>query len=182
MIFYGSSRVVASANRPGLAVRAAPSFLPPQRLVGAAASRIVLRHSVTLQVLLAAWLFITAAAVYTGVSPWLGARAAWALSVAFTATGILAAMAWQRRQPRVIELDTQGASTQTLAIFAHDGTCVAHGRLVGCAQWGGWLLVLAIAVDEGRRHRTVLVAADALTRAAFRELAVRGRIAGCRSA
>jgi len=150
----------------------------------AAASRlIVLRHSITLQGLLAAWLIVTSAAVYTGLLRWLGAGSAGALTLAFAATGMLAAVGWWRKQPRFIELAPPGADPHphTLTVFAHDGACVAHGRLAGCAQWGGWLLALAIDGEDGRRPRTVLVAADALTRAAFRELAVRGRVAGFRA-
>lgn len=130
----------------------------------------------TLQIVLAVWLIVSTMAMHTGLSPWLGTWKAWPLTLAFAAASVLATAAWRRRQPRFIELDTQGANT--LTIFAQDGTRVADGRLAGCAQWGGWLLVLA--VETAGRRRTLLVAADTVTRAAFRELAVRGRIAGRR--
>jgi hypothetical protein len=58
------------------------------------------------------------------------------------------------------------------------GALLARGRVVGCAQWSGRLLVLTVAPEDGRTHgrtRTLLLAADALPPTVFRELSVLGR-------
>jgi hypothetical protein len=63
-------------------------------------------------------------------------------------------------------------------LFAWDraGSLLMQGRIAGCSQWSGRLLVLALAPDHGR-SRTLLLAADALPAAVFRELAVLGGVA-----
>jgi hypothetical protein len=51
---------------------------------------------------------------------------------------------------------------------------LAQGRIAGCSQWSGRLLILALA-DASGRSRAILIAADTLCADAFRELAVLGR-------
>ncbi|PXW26546.1 hypothetical protein [Paraburkholderia caballeronis] len=131
------------------------------------APRISLRPSATLVVFPVVSLLVAAAALWTALAPWLGGWRAAPATLAFAAAAGLGAVAWCRRQPHSIEIGPDGVEA-----FARDGARLASGRLTGCAQWGGALLVLAVGV--GRSRRTLLVAADAIAPEAFRELAVRG--------
>lgn len=110
------------------------------------------------------------AAVWTTLAPWLGALRAMPLAFAFLVACGLAAAAWRRNQPAGIEI-----GPDSFVAYSRDGGRLLQGRLAGASQWGGSLL--ALAVETGARRATVLVAADALGREAFRELAVRARCA-----
>jgi hypothetical protein len=116
---------------------------------------------------------MAAAAVWTALAPWLGAARAVPPTLAFLAACGLSAAAWRRRQPAVIEIGPDSFSA-----YSRTGARLFQGRLSGASQWGSMLL--ALSVEGGARRATVLVAADALGRAAFRELAVRARCAAGR--
>ncbi|WP_246089076.1 protein YgfX [Paraburkholderia guartelaensis] len=149
--------------------RVAPAF--PSRRAGA--PLLALRSSVALQLLVAAGLGVATAAVYTTLAPWLGVWQALPLTLAFLATGGLAAAAWRRKQPAFLEI-----GSDFLAAWSGDGACLAAGRLAGASQWGAWLL--ALVVEQGARRTTILVAADAIPAETFRMLAVRARSAAGR--
>ncbi|WP_245639640.1 hypothetical protein [Paraburkholderia heleia] len=132
-----------------------------------------LRLSLALQLLVAAGLSVAAAAVYTTLAPGFGAWQALPVTLAFLATGGLAAAAWRRKQPAFLEI-----GSDFLAAYSRDGACLAAGRLAGASQWGAWLL--ALVVEQGARRATILVAADAIPAETFRTLAVRARSAASR--
>ncbi len=116
---------------------------------------------------------MAAAAVWTALAPWLGNGRTLPLVVAFLAACGLAAVAWRRTQPAIIEI-----GPDSFAAYSRAGVRMVEGRLTGASQWGGSLLALAI--NAGTRRATVLVAADAAGRDAFRDLAVRARCAAGR--
>ncbi|WP_296656889.1 hypothetical protein [Paraburkholderia sp.] len=134
---------------------------------------ILLRRSAALHVVLAAGIGVAAAAVHTSLAPWLGDARAIVPTLASLALCGLAAAAWHRTQPAVIEM-----GPDFLAAYGKDGACTARGRLTGASQWGTSLLALTVEGSAGRT--TVLVAADALEPDAFRTLAVRARCAAGR--
>ncbi|WP_052420931.1 protein YgfX [Paraburkholderia ferrariae] len=137
------------------------------------APRIPLRPSLALHFALASGAGVAAAAVWTALAPWLGIWRALPLVLAFVAACGLSAAAWRRTQPAVIEI-----GPDSFAAYSREGVRLLEGRLTGAAQWGGSLL--ALAVKAGARRATVLVAADAVGREAFRALAVRARCAAGR--
>ncbi|PVY29665.1 hypothetical protein C7413_12549 [Paraburkholderia silvatlantica] len=158
----------AAAPNPS-AGRVPPAY--PSRRAGV--PLVSLRPSLVLQLLVAAGLGVAAAAVYTTLAPWFGAWQALPVTLAFLATGGLAAAAWRRKQPIFLEI-----GSDFLAAYSRDGACIAAGRLAGASQWGAWLL--ALIVEQGARRATILVAADAIPAEAFRVLAVRARSAAGR--
>jgi hypothetical protein len=162
----------AAPNSP--AGRVPPAF--PSRRAGA--PLLSLRPSLALQLLVAASLGVATAAVYTTLAAWFGTWQALPITLAFLATGGLAAAAWRRRQPVILEI-----GPDSLAAYSRDGACLVAGRLAGASQWGAWLL--ALVVEQGARRTTLLVAADAVPAGAnppgtFRTLAVRARSAAGR--
>ncbi|WP_322033704.1 hypothetical protein [Paraburkholderia sp. J76] len=149
--------------------RVSPAF--PSRRAGA--PLLSLRFSLALQLVVAAGLGVATAAVHTTLAPWLGAWQTLPVTLAFVATGGLAAAAWRRRQPAFLEI-----GPDFLAAYSRDGACLAAGRIAGASQWGAWLL--ALVVEQGARRTTILVAADAVPADIFRTLAVRARSAAGR--
>ncbi|MEM5402324.1 protein YgfX [Paraburkholderia unamae] len=165
MIPYDETAAAPSAS----AGRVPPAF--PSRRAGA--PLLSLRPSLALQLLVAAGLGVAAAAIYTTLAPWFGVWQALPATLAFLATGGLAAAAWRRKQPAFLEI-----GSDLLAAYSRDGACLAAGRLAGASQWGAWLL--ALVVEQGARRTTILVAADAVPAEVFRTLAVRARSAAGR--
>ncbi|SIT47583.1 conserved exported hypothetical protein [Paraburkholderia ribeironis] len=108
-------------------------------------------------------------AVYSCLASHLGAGQAVPLTLAVAALLALCALRHERSQPLALRI---GAGE--LSVWGRTGTLVAQGRIVGCSQWSDRLLVLALRPAEGRA-RTLLLAADALPRSAFRALSVLGR-------
>ncbi|MCX5543709.1 hypothetical protein M3A49_30180 [Paraburkholderia sp. CNPSo 3076] len=158
------------AAAPNASAGRVPPAFPSRR---AGAPLLSLRPSRALQLLVAAGLGMAAAAVYTTLAPWFGAWQAFPVTLAFLATGGLAAAAWRRKQPAFLEI-----GSDFLAAWSRDGACLAAGRLAGASQWGAWLL--ALVVEQGARRTTILVAADAISAESFRTLAVRARSAAGR--
>lgn len=81
----------------------------------------------------------------------------------------LAAIWHWRAEPGVIHIGPDG-----LTVWNRSGKFLARGRVAGCSQWSGRLLMLALAGPSGS-PRSLLVSADALPAEAFRQLAVLGR-------
>ncbi|MEM5311823.1 protein YgfX [Paraburkholderia sp. JHI869] len=157
----------AAPNSP--AGRVPPAF--PSRRAGA--PLLCLRPSLALQLLVAAALGVATAAVYTTLASWHGAWQALPITLAFLATGGLAAAAWRRKQPAFIEI-----GSDFFAAYSRDGACLVAGQIAGASQWGAWLL--ALVVEQGARRTTILIAADAVSPEIFRTLAVRARSAAGR--
>lgn len=132
-----------------------------------------LRRSLVVRMASLAFALVCSGAVYSTASSHLGAvDALWLAIAALAALGVAFAR-YERRQPTSLELTREG-----IAAYDGAGRALFQGRIVGAAQWAERLLVLAVAqADAGRRH-ALLVAADAVDAAAFRELAVRGRHGG----
>lgn len=147
--------------------------LPADALVpetpNGAPQRITLRRSVTLRTALLAFMLIASAAIQSCVAPHLGAWRALPLSLAAFALLALFAIRRERNLPAALKVGPEG-----LSVWNHAGLPIAQGRITGCSQWTGKLLVLAFAADGARAH-TLLIAADMLPAAIFRELAVLGR-------
>jgi hypothetical protein len=158
------------AAAPGNPAGRNPAFLSRR----ADAPRITLRPSATLHLALVVGIGFAAAAVHTSLAPWLGTLAAVPPALAFLGASGLAAAAWRRSQPAVIEI-----GPDSLRAYARDGARMIEGRLAGAAQWGSALLILAVEPGSraGKRRTTVLVASDALDPEAFRTLAVHARCA-----
>jgi hypothetical protein len=132
--------------------------------------RIALRRSLAVRLISLCFALVCTAAVHFTVATHLGALAAvWLAAAAFAALG-LSFVRYERGQPALLELTAEG-----MAAYDHAGRALLQGRIVGAAQWAERLLVLAVAGADGSRPKTVVVAADAVDAAAFRELAVRGR-------
>jgi lysylphosphatidylglycerol synthetase-like protein (DUF2156 family) len=129
---------------------------------------IAMRPSRFLLGAMAAFAGIAGAAVFVCVRGYAGVfDAAVAAIVCVAALGI-AARRWMRRQPAAID-----AHAETLTIRDRRGD-VRQWRIVGCAQWGGWLLALTLSADKGGT-RTLLIASDSLDSDTFRQIAVSAR-------
>ncbi|MFM0736758.1 hypothetical protein PQQ51_05875 [Paraburkholderia xenovorans] len=118
---------------------------------------------------LTVFVLIASLAVHSCLASHLGARQA--VPLAFAAAALLTFLAVKHEAARPVALRI---GPQGLSAWDRAGRLVAQGRIAGCSQWSSRLLVLALAPEQGRPH-TLLVAADALPRPVFRELAVRGR-------
>ncbi len=115
------------------------------------------------------FILIATLAAYRCFAAHLGAWQAVPLTFAVWALLMLCAVKHEHAQPVALKIGPDG-------LFAWDraGGLLTQGRIAGCSQWSGRLLVLALAPDHGR-SRTLLLAADALPAPVFRELAVLGR-------
>jgi hypothetical protein len=134
-----------------------------------ASQRIALRRSVTLRTAAAVFVLIATLAVYTCLAARLGAWWAVPLTLAACALLVLGAARHELARPVAFKLGPDGLSAWDGA-----GNLLAQGRIAGCSQWTGRLLVLALAPDHGRPC-TLMVPVDAIPASAFRELAVLGR-------
>jgi hypothetical protein len=115
---------------------------------------------------------IAIAAVQAGLAARFGALQGAPAALATLAVLTFAAMRHWRNEIAVIKIGPDG-----LAAWNRAGEVIAHGRITGCAQWSGSLLILALMGTHCRSYR-LLIAADTLSADAFRELAVLGRHAG----
>ena len=130
---------------------------------------ITLRRSVAMCSTTMAFILIAAAAVQACLAARLGALQAAPATLAVLASLLLGAWRHWRTEPGAIKIGPDG-----LTVWTHAGQMLAYGRIAGCSQWSGRLLILALA-DASGRSRAILIAADALCADAFRELAVLGR-------
>jgi hypothetical protein len=118
---------------------------------------------------LGVFILIATLAAYACFASHLGTWQAAPLTLAVWALLMLCAVKHEHAQPVALKIDPDGLSAWNRA-----GGLLAQGRIAGCSQWSGRLLVLALVPDHGR-SRTLLLAADALPAPVFRELAVLGR-------
>ena len=132
--------------------------------------RIALRRSLAVRLTSLGFALVCAAAVHFTAAAHLDAIAAVWLAAAAFAVLALSFVRYERGQPALLELTAEG-----MAAYDRTGRALLQGRIVGASQWAERLLVLAVAGADGQRPKTVVVAADAVDPAAFRELAVRGR-------
>lgn len=146
-----------------------PAFSLVSAAPRGAPQRIALRRSVALRAAVLVCMLIASAAIQFCVAPHIGAGRALPASVAMFALLALCAIRCERNLPAALKVGPDG-----LSVWNRAGFPIAQGRIVGCSQWTGTLLVLALAV-EGARVRTLLIVADMLPAAVFRELAVLGR-------
>lgn len=129
----------------------------------------MLRRSVAIWAALALFVVTATSAVFACLASHLGGWQAGPLTLAVWACLALGALRYGRAQPAALKLGADG-----LWVWSRTGALLAHGRIAGCSQWSGRLLILALMPERGRM-RTVLLAADALPAPVFRELAVLGR-------
>ncbi|ANB73462.1 hypothetical protein P3T22_001788 [Paraburkholderia sp. GAS348] len=115
------------------------------------------------------FILIATLAAYTCFASHLGAWQAAPLTLAVWALLTLCAVKHEHAQPVALKIGPDG-----LSAWSRAGGLLTQGRITGCSQWSGRLLVLALVPDHGR-SRTLLLAADALPASVFRELAVLGR-------
>ncbi|WP_144137861.1 hypothetical protein [Paraburkholderia sp. BCC1884] len=108
-------------------------------------------------------------AVYACFASRLGAWQAIPLTAAVAGLLMLCAARRNGALPVALKIAPAG-----LSVWDRAGKLLVQGRIAGCSQWSDRLLVLAVAPETGRT-RTVLLSADALPAAVFRELAVLGR-------
>ncbi|WP_323047527.1 hypothetical protein [Paraburkholderia sp.] len=136
---------------------------------GEALQRITLRRSAAMCAALGAFVLIATLAAYTCFASHLGGSQAVPLTLAVWAFLTLCAMKHEHARPIALKIGPDGVS-----VWNRAGSLLMQGRIAGCSQWNGRLLVLTLAPDHGR-SRTLLLAADALPPFVFRELAVLGR-------
>jgi hypothetical protein len=122
-----------------------------------------------MRVALGIFVLIATSAVYTCAASRLGAWHAVPLTLAVGALLTLCAIRHERAQPVALRI-----GREELSLWGRAGTLLAHGRIAGCSQWSDRLLILALK-PEAARASTVLLAADSLPAAVFRELSVLGR-------
>jgi hypothetical protein len=134
-----------------------------------ATQRIALRRSLSIRLALGIFVLAATSAVYTSVALHLGAWQAVPLTLAVGALLTLCAIRHERAQPVALRI-----GRDALSVWGRSGTLLAQGRITGCSQWSGRLLVLALKPEEGRSS-TLLLAADSLPAPVFRELSVLGR-------
>ena len=116
-----------------------------------------------------AFILIAVAAVQACLAARLGALQAAPAAAAVLAFLALAVRRHWHAEPGVIKIGPDG-----LTVWNRAGHTLAQGRIAGCSQWSGRLLILALAGASGR-SRPFLIAADTMSAEAFRELAVLGR-------
>jgi hypothetical protein len=148
---------------------ARPAFSLASATPEGATQRIALRRSLSIRLALGIFVLISTAAVYTSVASHLGAWQAVPLTLAVGALLTLCEIRYERAQPVALRI-----GRDALSVWGRSGTLLAQGRISGCSQWSGRLLVLALKPDEGRAN-TLLLAADSLPAPVFRELSVLGR-------
>lgn len=129
----------------------------------------MLRRSVAMCAALGAFVLMATGATYICFASHLGVWQAVPLTFAVWALLTLCAVKHEHAQPVALKIGPDG-----LSIWNRAGSLLTQGRIAGCSQWSGRLLVLTLAPDHGRA-RTLLLAADALPASVFRELAVLGR-------
>ena len=155
----------------------APTQHPTQtgsaRMPGPASSNglslITLRRSVTVRAATVTLILIASAAVQACLAARLGALHATPATLAVLASLMLGVWRNWRTEPGAVKIGPDG-----LTVWNRAGQMLAQGRIAGCSQWSGRLLILALA-DASGRSRAILIAADTLCADAFRELAVLGR-------
>ena len=141
--------------------------------------RIALRPSSMLRALSATFIAACATALALVLVPRLGALAGGAFALAGAVVLLVCSRVQERTHPLAIKVGSDSVVTWHRA-----GATVRRHRLVGHAQFGARLLVLHLAPEErpaAGRLRSVLIAADAVGSARFRELAVTARRHGRRS-
>ena len=129
---------------------------------------------------LGAFVLIVTLAVHTCLAPRLGAWPAAPLTLVVAALLALGAARHHAAQPVALHI-----AMDEISAWSRAGALLARGRVVGYAQWSGRLLVLAVESENSRRRGpalnprgrtgTLLLPADALPPAVFRELSVLGR-------
>ena len=132
--------------------------------------RVALRSSVAIRLASLAFVVVCAGAAYATAAAHLGKIDALWLAVTVVAALGVCLVRHERRQPALLEL-----TGEAIAAFERCGRARLQGRIVGATQWAERLLVLAVDGADGRRPNVLIVAADSVDAAAFRELAVRGR-------
>ncbi len=128
-----------------------------------------LRPSAAVWVTTACLVLIATAALYSSLAARLGLLGAAPAALAVFAGLMLAARRCRQREAGMVKI-----GPDSLVVRDRLGRLRAHGAVAGCARWGGWLLVIELRGATGRR-KTVLIPADALPAASFRELAALGR-------
>ncbi len=115
------------------------------------------------------FVLIAALAVHTCLASHLGYWRAVPLTLAALALLALCAVRHERKQPVALKIGPDG-----LSAWDCTGSLLVQGSVAACSLWSGRLLVLVLAPDHGRSG-TMLLTADALPAAVFRQLAVLGR-------
>ncbi|MCC8403749.1 hypothetical protein LJ655_17940 [Paraburkholderia sp. MMS20-SJTN17] len=159
---------------------ASPALSPEPATLGRATQRIALRRSVALRAATGAFVLVASIAVYTCLASRLGAGQAASLTFALAALLALCAARCDAAQPAALRF-----AMGEISVWNRAGALLARGRVVGCAQWSGRLLVLSLESKRGQRRGTalkphirtrfILLAADALPPTVFRELSVLSR-------
>jgi hypothetical protein len=130
---------------------------------------IALRSSAWLRGATLACILVAVAAVQACLASRFGVPQAVPVALATLALLTMVAARHWRNEPAAIKIGPDG-----LMAWNGAGNIVAQGRISGCSQWSGRLLVLALA-GAHNRSQMLLIAADSLSADAFRELAVLGQ-------
>ncbi|WP_310699459.1 hypothetical protein [Paraburkholderia sp. USG1] len=146
-----------------------PARSPESATPDGAPQRIALRRSVAMWAALGVFVLTATSAVFACLAWHLGTWQAVPLTLTVWAWLALCALRYQRAQPVALKIGPDG-----LSVWGRTGALLAQGRIAGCSQWSGRLLILALMPEQGC-SRTLLFTADALPAPIFRELAVLGR-------
>jgi hypothetical protein len=146
-----------------------PALSPKSATPEGAAQRIALRRSFVMRAVSGSFVLIATWAVYAVIAPLLGVWQAVPLTLAVAALLALCAARHERAQPVALKIDRDG-----LSAWGRTGVLLMRGRIAGCSQWSGRLLVLALVPEDGR-ERSLLLTADTVPADVFRELSVLGR-------
>jgi len=122
-----------------------------------------------LRVAVSGFIVIAAVAVFTTFEPRVGGWHAILFALVVLAALAIAGVRQDRGAPGMLKI-----GPDSLIVWNRRGTLLCQGRVAGCSQWTGRLLMLVLVGDDGRSH-PLLLAADALPGGVFRELAVLGR-------
>ncbi|WP_408226113.1 MULTISPECIES: hypothetical protein [Paraburkholderia] len=91
------------------------------------------------------------------------------MTLAVAASLMLGARRHERAQPAALKI-----GQDELSVWGQGGNLLMQGRIAGCSQWSGRLLILAVQPEAGGAS-TLLITADALPAPVFRQLSVLGR-------
>jgi hypothetical protein len=162
MARWFSSAIERLRARPGSGDR------PVIALSGDSPRQHSIRTSLFLRGAVLLFVIVATVCVFQCLAPRVGLPDAIVAATFIMAALIAVAYRSERRQPIAFQIGPDG-----LATWDRSGAA-QYRRITGCAQWSDRLLALSLS-EPGGRSTPFLLAADATTAHAFRELAVRGR-------
>jgi hypothetical protein len=141
---------------------------PVIALSGASSRHYTVRASLFLRGAALLFTLVASGCVFQCLAPRVGLADASIVALCVVIALISVAYRSERRQPVAFQIGPDGLATWDRSGAAH------YRQITGCAQWSDQLLALVLS-EPGGRSTPFLLAADATTAHAFRELSVRSR-------